>query len=206
MSSPVPRPQMLTRDTPFVDLGQRPALLVVPAARVTGAVLLILGVGLLLLGAVGLARVLPRTPRPWDLVLPLAAFAVFGAWMAVTAARTLLVERTFRFDADTVTMSRRGLTGRAGWTEPYSGFEGIALRRVLLPARYGVGRPVQQVELVHRDGRRTVRLLTADPDTIAGERVRAYADACARQLGVARLPERGTRPSGEGGGDAVRSR
>lgn len=177
-----------------------------PAARVSGAVLLILGLGLLLLGTIGLALTLPRAPRPWDLVLPLAAFAAFGAWMAVTVARTLLVERTFRFDADAVTMSQRGLTGTAEWTEPYASYEGVVLRRVLLPARYGVGRTVQQVELVHPDGGRTVRLLNAHPDVLTGERVRAYADACARQLGVARLPDGGVAPSAGGEGDVVRPR
>lgn len=191
MHSDEPLPQRITHQTPYIELSRRPALVVEPAATAPGSVLALLGVGLFALGLAGLVVTARRSPLRWDLLVGGLIFTAFGAGMTIAVLRTLLVSKRIGFDQAAVTVSRRGPLGRAEWTLPYASFRGIQIRRVLLPARYGVGRSVHHVELSHEDPRYSIRLLNVSAGALSEAELSAYAEACARALGLPVLEPEG---------------
>lgn len=165
-----PAPQLF-RGSPFkLDLSRLPALFIKPAARVGGTVMALLGLFFVGVGIVvlwGLVMFDGSFDSEEPLLVLFFAFCFIGIGVSTVkgAFRHMLVQKRIVFGPTTVTFEARSPFGTVRWSDLYSAFRGVQLRKETIYSRYA-SRSYWLIELAHRDPRRTVLLMHREPGNI----------------------------------------
>ena len=158
---------------PKVDLSRRPATASIAPNKAIGVIGLMFS-----LAWIGFTLFIVAEFR--DAPLPAMAFAALfpaiGLIMAVTMIRTLVQRLEVTFGHTAVTAVRRGLLGSNNWTLPYSAYQGVLHRQVVVRSKNRTT-TYQVIELHHTQADRSIPLYVATGTTMPRDRWEDYSRA-----------------------------